>query len=670
MDRRGIHVRRLLSVLLVTTVMLAMAVVPAWSDAAAVRYVAPWGSDEAGGTLDAPWGTLSTSLERLEAGDTLYVRGGTYTERVRSPRLQAATPSSPIRVQAQPGERPVLKGLLWLRDADHWIVDGLNVTWDPATGTANEHMVKFTDGVGWSFRNAEVWGARSYAGLLVAGSGGDEPSGWSVTGNCIHDTYASNGTNQDHNVYVNTGLDAGPGLVERNLIFDATNGENIKLGGASSTSGGAANVTVRHNTLWNAAQNVMVAWTSTDNRLEGNLLGRSAGSYGTIRGFRLSGTGNVATGNLGSEADSLILNDSGYEEVADAGDNVFPRAPSFDHTSDCSGFHPTDETASRYGRYAPVDAPSTARLAGTTRIETAVAVSRASHPDGADVVLLARADDFPDALAGAPLASALDAPILLSGSDALSPPAADEIRRLGARRVVLLGGTAALSAAVESDLRSAGIDRIERVAGPTRYHTAAAIAQQVTGGHSTAAYVVPGRGSTPDTGWHAALSVAPLAAAQGRPLLLVDPGGVPDVTRDALRDLGVEDLTVVGGSEELADPTVEALRALTTVERIGGADAYATSAAVADLGERSGLRPARLWVANGVTWPDALVSGPAVARSGGLLVLVDRQDLSRSPATQDWIADHRGAVTELKVLGGDAAVAPTVVDAVVAKLAG
>lgn len=655
--------RRLLSVMLITVVMLGMTAVAA-SSAPAIRYVAPGGSDDAAGTLDAPWRTLGTALERLQAGDTLYVRGGTYTERIRSPRLQAGTSSSPIRVQAQPGERPVLKGLLWLRNADHWIVDGLNVTWDPATGTSNEHMVKFTDGVGWSFRNAEVWGARSYAGLLVYGSGGSEPSGWSVTGNCIHDTYPSNDTNQDHNLYVNTGLGAGPGRVDRNIMFNATNGENIKLGGASSTSGGAANVIVRHNTLWNAAQNVMVAWTSTGNRLEGNLLGRTAGSYGTIRGFRLSGTGNVATGNLGAEAERFILNDAGYTGVRDAGDNVFPGSPSFDHTNDCSGFHPTDATASRYGRYAAAEGPTVSRLAGATRIETAVAVSRHSHPQGADVVLLARADDFPDALAGAPLASALDAPILLSGSDALSSATADEIRRLGARRAVLLGGTVALSAAVESGLRSEGVDRIERIAGATRYHTAAAIAQRTTDGHSTAAYVAAGRGATPDTGWHAALSVAPLAAAQGRPLLLVDPGTVPGATSDALRDLDVGSLTVVGGPAEIAEATVQTLAAIATVQRIGGSDVYATSAAVADLAERSGLRTARLWIANGITWPDALVSGPAIARSEGVLVLVDREDLARSPATRDWIFDRSGIVEELRVLGGEIALAPSVVDAI------
>lgn len=51
-----------------------------------------------------------------------------------------------------------------------------------------------------------------------------------------------------------------------------------------------------------------------------------------------------------------------------------------------------------------------------------VEVSRATFAPGtAGAVVLTRADQFPDALAGTPLAVALKAPLLLTGSDALDP---------------------------------------------------------------------------------------------------------------------------------------------------------------------------------------------------------------------------------------------------------
>src|SRR6476469_4321133 len=42
-------------------------------------FVATTGSDGAAGTIGAPWQTISFAVARLRAGDTLYVRGGTYT---------------------------------------------------------------------------------------------------------------------------------------------------------------------------------------------------------------------------------------------------------------------------------------------------------------------------------------------------------------------------------------------------------------------------------------------------------------------------------------------------------------------------------------------------------------------------------------------------------------
>ena len=88
------------------------------------------------------------------------------------------------------------------------------------------------------------------------------------------------------------------------------------------------------------------------------------------------------------------------------------------------------------------------RIAGSGRVETAVAVSGSAFPDGTGTVVLARADDFADALTGAPLAASFDAPLLLTGVDALPAATGDEITRLGAGNAVLLGGTGAISESV------------------------------------------------------------------------------------------------------------------------------------------------------------------------------------------------------------------------------
>lgn len=313
-------------------------------------YVDPSGSNSNSGSISSPWKTVGYGITQVSAGDTLYLREGTYVERIQSPSISKGTSSSPITVAAYPGERPVIKGLFWITGPSYWIFDGLNVTWDAATGHPDEHMVKLINGVGWRFTNGEVWGAHSYAGILVASTVSGEPTSWLIDHNCIHDTYATNDTNQDQLIYANPNM-AGPGVIERNLLFNATNGMGVKLGGPYDGSGGAASIEVRYNTIFNTSQSMLVSWGSHDNSIHDNLLNKVGTNYGNVRGYQLYGSGNVASDNVGGDAKQFILNDSGYTGVRDAG-NMFPEGPDFDSTADCNGFHPQNADVQGYGRYA------------------------------------------------------------------------------------------------------------------------------------------------------------------------------------------------------------------------------------------------------------------------------------------------------------------------------
>lgn len=93
------------------------------------------------------------------------------------------------------------------------------------------------------------------------------------------------------------------------------------------------------------------------------------------------------------------------------------------------------------------------RLSGASRIDTAVAISRAQFPEGADTVYLARADNSVDAVAGGVLT---DGPILLVPQCGQLPAVvAEEIARLDPARVVALGGTGAVCDTILEDARTA-----------------------------------------------------------------------------------------------------------------------------------------------------------------------------------------------------------------------
>ncbi|MFO0565121.1 MAG: right-handed parallel beta-helix repeat-containing protein [Polyangiaceae bacterium] len=70
-------------------------------------YVATNGKDTAAGTAAAPWKTITHAVAQMQAGDTTYVRGGTYSEKlIRFERSGTAT--APITLSNAPGESPII----------------------------------------------------------------------------------------------------------------------------------------------------------------------------------------------------------------------------------------------------------------------------------------------------------------------------------------------------------------------------------------------------------------------------------------------------------------------------------------------------------------------------------------------------------------------------------
>lgn len=316
-------------------------------------------------------------------------------------------------------------------------------------------------------------------------------------------------------------------------------------------------------------------------------------------------------------------------------------------------------------------AAEVSRLAGSTRYETAVAISSSWAPRSAPIVLVASGADFPDALAAAGLARILGSPILLTRADRLPSVTADELRRLQPDQVYVLGGEAAVSDAVLDELQqvTAAPDdpgTVTRVGGADRYASAAAIATKKPG---TGMPVFIARGDAyPD-----ALSVSSAVGQRNGALLLVRPTSIPRATRDALTRLQPSHIIVVGGEASVSAEVYAELEAWKNpegyadpvVSRVGGADRWETSAAVATYLSA----PGDVYLATGLGFPDALAVGPRAARSdlgaAAGSVLLTRPD--RLPAPIDyhlWTRsrlpyNHPGQVI---AVGGPAVVSDAVVE--------
>lgn len=287
--------------------------------------------------------------------------------------------------------------------------------------------------------------------------------------------------------------------------------------------------------------------------------------------------------------------------------------------------------------------PLVSRISGSDRYATAVEVSKAGW-EYSEVVVLARGDNYADALAGVPLAYLHGAPILLTGVDALPPVTVAEIGRLDASKIFILGGNSAVSEAVEAELVSL-VPEVERIAGNDRFETAAEIARLVAPSGSSAAVVVNGM-DFPD-----ALSAAAYAATNGFPILLTQAAIVPIATSTVLDELKVSETIVVGGTTVVQD---DVLAMLPWAVRVAGVDRFDTSVASAEH-----FRPESntVFVATGMAYADAITGAALAARNGSGLLLTG----SFLPqAVRDYLSTSNAEA--VLVLGGENAVSKTVAE--------
>ncbi len=252
--------------------------------------------------------------------------------------------------------------------------------------------------------------------------------------------------------------------------------------------------------------------------------------------------------------------------------------------------------------------PQYLTLVGSDRYETAILVSKQAYPGGAPAVVLAKGDDFPDALAAAPLAVAYGGPVILTPSWGLTSAVENELKRLDPTTVIFIGLPANVKTELVAVLPTA---TVKSFVGTDRYHTAALLAAELKTKRGSVVRVVLTAGDKfPD-----ALSVAPLAAKKGWAIILTPQAGpLPDVSRDAIQDLGVTRALIVG---TYVQPPAVVTQKVSKV----GADRYHTSALVGEYAKLVGLSYAHLAVATGENYPDALVVGPYLAKDGGILLL-------------------------------------------------
>ena len=224
-------------------------------------------------------------------------------------------------------------------------------------------------------------------------------------------------------------------------------------------------------------------------------------------------------------------------------------------------------------------------IIGTNRVDTAIKLSKENYNKNGssavnDIVLVGE-HAIVDGLSAAPLAATKNAPLLLTNSKTLNAEVKEEIKRAmnlkdgitagQAKTVYIVGGETVVSKEIELELAKMGLT-VKRLAGLNRSTTSLEVAKEV--GITNKAFVVGGNGLAD------AMSIAPVAAREKSPIIVVDQAKLSDEAKTTLRSFGTAD--IIGGETVVSKEVEKEIDSsvLGTSTRVEGKNRKETNAAV------------------------------------------------------------------------------------------
>lgn len=316
-----------------------------------------------------------------------------------------------------------------------------------------------------------------------------------------------------------------------------------------------------------------------------------------------------------------------------------------------------------------------ARISGNNRYQTAVKNAEEAFPEGVQAkdgyydVLVAYSHNYPDALAGAPLAALYDGPILLTAKDRLSLETKNFIQNLILRkdvardkiRVTILGGENAVSKTVAEQIRFLGV-RVERIWGTSRTDTAIEVSKKVRelqgkllprefyhGMKNTETVILASANNYPDV-----LSMSPMAAQTHTPILLTMTSTLTPETKKVLEDWKIHTVLIAGGPKAVSEDVAKELEEMgITAVRVAGETRYETSLEIA---KELYASASSVYVARGDDYSDALTGALAAAKAKAPILLSKPGAANTALLNYVKLSDIDG----VSVIGGPKAVSETV----------
>lgn len=282
--------------------------------------------------------------------------------------------------------------------------------------------------------------------------------------------------------------------------------------------------------------------------------------------------------------------------------------------------------------------PAQKRFWGINRYATSINICE-NNWDKSDYVVLVSGEGFADALCSATLSKKYNAPVILTNGKSLDNDIKNQLTRLNVNHIFIIGGTGVIAQSVEEQLDTMNIG-YERISGNDRYDTSLKVAQLI--GSDNGVVIASGE-SFPD-----ALSIAPIAAAKGMPILLTNKYSLSQDINQFILNSSEKKCYIVGGVGVIGNNVIKGIN---NYKRLGGIDRYETNLKIVDE-FASDVDFSSIYISSGEGFADALSGSVAAAKTNSPLILTN----GNSSITKATFYTKISLVNEFRVLGGEAVV--------------
>lgn len=283
--------------------------------------------------------------------------------------------------------------------------------------------------------------------------------------------------------------------------------------------------------------------------------------------------------------------------------------------------------------------PST-RIAGRNRQLTAVEVSKTLFQK-ADTLIITSSDKMVDSLASSAYGVGIKAPTLLVDKDKISNEVLSEIKRLNPSKIIIAGGKLSISQKVENQIKELGIKQ-QRISGHDRFETAVKLGEQVRANSTNKKEIILVNGFNNID----ALTAGSLAAKLNIPILITQSDQLNEITEKAIKDWGIEKVTIIGGKTQVSETLKAKLQSSgITVDRLAGRTRVDTALEVA---KAVNSDPNKVIFANKDAYPDALIAPYLSKAQQAPIMLIDKDEASVS--VKQYLRDNE--IKESIILGG------------------